>query len=374
MSSQLHVFPLQTLKHRCLAALKTRSPHISCLAVRDNLLYAAAINEINVFDLSNHSPVDSFNDDPTSGFVKSIAFNKTKIFTAHQDGKIRIWEITLSKKHQLLTTLPTVKDRFLHFILPKNYVNVRRHKKRLWIEHWDTVSGLVILNQKELMYSVSWDKSFKIWNVNNRRCLESVKAHEDAVNTLVVSDNGTVYTGSADGLISVWERANKERRHSLVATLDKHKSTVNALALNADGSVLFSGGCDRSIMVWEKKGENNAENDHVGFVEALWGHSGPILCLINVGDLFVSGSSDRTVRVWQRGKEGGFHCSIVLEGHEKPVKSLVAVARGVFEGVFTFCSGSLDREIRVWEISRCSNLKNKSHEIRILLDGVPKSC
>ncbi|XVF49731.1 hypothetical protein PTKIN_Ptkin04bG0036900 [Pterospermum kingtungense] len=362
LAVQLHtIFPIQTLKHGLVATLRTLSPHISCLAVHNNLLYAAAINEISVFDLSNHSHIDSFNDDPTSGFVKSIAFNNTRIFTAHQDGKIRIWKIKKHHHHHLLiSTLPTVKDRFLHFMLPNNYVDVRRHKKKLWIEHWDTVSGLVVNEVKGLMYSVSWDKSFKIWDLKNRSCLESVKAHEDAINSLVVSDNGTVYTGSADGLIRVWERGDKERRHSLVATLDKHKSTVNALALNSEGSVLFSGGCDGSIMVWEK---GNNDDGHVGFVEALWGHSGAILCLINVGDLFVSGSSDRTVRVWQRGgKEGGFHCSIALEGHEKPVKSLVAVARGVFEEVFSICSGSLDGEIKVWEISRCSNLKNKSYD------------
>lgn len=238
-------------------------------------------------------------------------------------------------------------------MLPKNYVNVRRHKKKLWIEHWDTVSGLVINNDKDnVMYSVSWDKSFKTWDIKTRRCLESVnKAHEDAINSLVVSgNNGTVYTGSADGLIRVWRKERRRSRHSLVATLDKHKCTVNALALNSEGSVLFSGGCDGSIMVWG----NNVGNDHqvVGFVESLWGHSGAILCLINVGDLFVSASSDRTVRVWQRGKEeGGFRCSIVLEGHEKPVKSLVADAVACSRGVFTICSGSLDGEIIVWEIS-----------------------
>lgn len=200
------------------------------------------------------------------------------------------------------------------------------------------------------MYSVSWDKSFKIWNVKNQRCLESVQAHGDAVNTLAVSGNGTVYTGSADGLIRIWEMA--ERLHSLVGTLDKHKSAVNALALNEEGSVLFSGGSDGGIVVWEKREDEN----EVGYAESLWGHRGAILCLINAGDRFVSGSSDRTVRFWQRGG-GGFHCSIVLEGHEKPVKSLAAVETSVLEGVFSICSGSLDGEIRVWEISVCSDFK-----------------
>ncbi|GMY14999.1 protein JINGUBANG-like [Fagus crenata] len=359
------------IKHQCITTLKTPNSHIiTCLAIHNNLLYAASTNIINVFDLSNHKHIDSFNDnDPTSGSVKSIAFNNTNIFTAHQDSKIRVWQIIIIKRHHsiskrhhhLLSTLPTLKDRLYRFLWTKNYVLVRRHKKKLWIEHCDTVSGLVV--KEGLMYSVSWDKSFKIWNINksDQRCLESVKAHEDAVNAVAVSDNGVVYTASADGCIRVWERFNtvKNKKHTLVCTLEKHKSTVNALALNGDGSVLFSGGSDRLILVWEKKIEDGSNN--MGFVEALWGHTGAILCLINVGDcLFASGSSDRTVRIWQRGMESGYQCMVVMEGHEKPVKSLVAVSAEDSDGVVSVCSGSLDGEIKIWEISSSSNIKNRS--------------
>ncbi|GLT73192.1 hypothetical protein SLA2020_450660 [Shorea laevis] len=300
------------IKHHRITTLKTLNSHISCLAVHDNLLYAGSTNTINVFDLSNYTLVDAFNDDPTSGSTKSIAFNATKIFTAHQDSKIRIWrQIAESKKHHLVSTLPTVKDRFYRSLLPKNYV--------------------------------------QIWNVSNHRCLKSVKAHEDAVNAIVVSrDNGTVYTASADGCIRVWERNDGVRRQTLVTTLEKHKSTVNALALNGDGRVLFSGGCDRRILVWEK--ENGANNSMV-FTEALWGHTGAILCLINVDDLLASGSSDRTVRIWQRGKDSRYHCMVVMEAHETPVKSLVAVSAGASNGVVSVCSGSLDGEIKIWEIN-----------------------
>ncbi|XP_021908842.1 protein JINGUBANG-like [Carica papaya] len=326
----------------CVRTLKCRYS-ISCLAVHNNLLYAASINEINVYDLSNYTQVDVFNGDySTSGFVKSIVFKGINIFTAHQDCKIRIWKITPNKQHKLVSTLPTVKDRFLRFMLPNNYITIRRHKKRLWIEHCDTVSSLVV--NGGLVYSVSWDKSLKIWNRKNHRCLQSVKAHEDAINTMVVSEKGTVYTGSADGRIRIWERDDKEKRHSLVATLEMHKSTVNALAINGYGSVLFSGGCEGSILVWEKEDSER----RMGLVEALWGHTGAILCMINVRELLVSGSSDQTVRVWRRGKEGGYSCRVVLPGHATAVKSVVAVSRN---GVASVCSGSVDGVVKVWEIS-----------------------
>lgn len=350
---------------------------ISCLAVHNSLLYAASLNEINVFDLiSDYSHVDTFSNDlSSSGSVKSITFHITKIFTAHQDCKIRVWQITASRQHQLVSTLPTVKDRLIRSVLPNNYVTVRRHKKRLWLEHWDAVSDLVV--KQGLMYSVSWDRSFKIWNASNYKCLESVnKAHEDAVNAVAVSDNGVVYTGSADGRIRVWERLvvdhNKERKskHMLVTTLVKHKSTVNALALNGDGSLLFSGGCDRWIVVWEREREREKDGDGDGhhqmvFAEALWGHTGAVLCLINVGDLLASGSADRTVRIWQRGKENCYRCMAFLEGHEKPVKSLVAISSSssAFDGIVSIGSGSVNGEIKVWDVywDNNNNFNKKNH-------------
>lgn len=160
---------------------------------------------------------------------------------------------------------------------------------------------------------------------------------------------GTVYTGSADRKIRVWEKPEAEKRHVLVATLEKHKSAVNALALNEEGSLLFSGACDRSVLVWEREESAN----YMAVIGALRGHKNAILCLIYVSDLLLSGSADRTVRVWRRGGDGSYSCLSVLEGHKKPVKSLVVVseAEGLSNGVVSVCSGSLDGQLIAWKLS-----------------------
>lgn len=337
----------EKFQQRCVASLKTLTPHITCLAVHRNLLYAASLNLINVFDLSHYTHIDAFNQSPASGFVKSIAFTNSRVFTAHQDRKIRVWLITPSKRHRLLSSLPTVTDRLRRCIVPRNYVSVRRHKSRLWIQHCDTVSGLAV-NQR-LMYSVSWDKSFKVWDLFSFRCLESVKAHEDAINALVVNRDGTVYTASTDGSIKVWRRDCEAKRHVLVSTIGRQKSTVNALALDGGGAGLFSGGCDGEICRWEWGCEENGAVK----METLRGHSGAILCLIHVAGLLASASADLTVRIWQRERgRSGYSCRAVLEGHEKPVKSLVAFPGGDDDsnGVVRLFSGSLDGEIKVWEL------------------------
>ncbi|WCJ36176.1 Transducin/WD40 repeat-like superfamily protein [Euphorbia peplus] len=354
-----------SLNYKCITTLiRPKHLQITCLAIHKSFLYAASSNQITIFDLTTYSLINTFTStNPTSGSIKSIAFHNSKIFTAHQDCKIRVWKISSlfhpSTQPQLLSTLPTIKDRLRHFMLPRNYVTVRRHKKHLWVQHCDAVSGLAL--HGGLMYSVSWDKCFKLWNMETNRCLESVRAHHDAVNTLVVSRNGTVFTGSADGSVKVWEKLGKEKRHRMVDTLKMHKSTVNALAWNGDGDgdVLFSGSSDRSIVVWERN-----DDDRMVFVEVLWGHAGAVLCLMNVQHLLVSGSCDRTVRIWQRGgrREIGYCCMVVMEGHEKPVKSLVSVTRssgcngnnGKVD-CLSICSGSLDGEIKVWEINANQN-------------------
>ncbi|OWM90549.1 hypothetical protein CDL15_Pgr014852 [Punica granatum] len=82
----------------------------------------------------------------------------------------------------------------------RNYVIVRRHRKRLWIEHCDAVWGLAVSRLEGLMYSVLWDQSLeKLNTMDCTRCLESMKAHEDAINAIVAWY--PVYTGSADVLI-----------------------------------------------------------------------------------------------------------------------------------------------------------------------------
>ncbi|PON42310.1 Coatomer beta subunit [Parasponia andersonii] len=342
------------VSHACLISLRPSLPHspITCVAVHQGLLYAASLKEINVYDRATSSHLDTFNgqdSSSSSGSVKAVAFSDGNVLTAHQDCKIRVWQMTSNKRYKLLTTLPTVNDRLRRFVLPKNYVSVRRHKKRLWIQHADAVTGLAVNNG--LIYSVSWDKTLNIWRASDLRCVESVRAHDDAVNAVAVSADGTVYTGSADKRIRVWAKPEGEKRHALVATLEKHKSAVNALALNDDGLVLFSGSCDRSILVWEREDSAN----HMAVSGALRGHGRAILCLFNVADLLLSGSADRTVRIWRRGHEGRYCCLAVLNGHAKPVKSLAGVTEcGGYSdanGVVTVFSGSLDGEAKVWQVS-----------------------
>lgn len=281
-----------------------------------------------------------------------------RLFTGHQDHKIRVWKLDEKQETiKCIATLPTLNDRLLKLVFAKNYVKIRRHQRCTWVHHVDAISSLALSNDGSLIYSGSWDRTFKVWRTIDFKCLESVwNAHDDAINAVVVSHDGYVYTGSADRKIKVWKRHGGERKHKLVDTLEKHKSAVNALALSTDGSVLYSGACDRSIIVWEKAGGCGGDGWQMVVAGALRGHTKAILCITVVADVVFSGSADKTIRVWRRGIDGKSYCCLgVLEGHKSPIKCLAAAEEVCTSGSsggtsYLVFGGSLDCEIKMWKL------------------------
>lgn len=379
--------------------MKGNSSYISSLTIAGKLLFSGSSNgEIRAWngDPNNCVKITPSGDDDhdnvvatgNGAAVKSIVVLGDKLFSAHQDLKIRVWKIDnntsayysasgklKNRYYERIATLPTLNDRFIRCFSANNYVQVRRHKKCTWVHHVDSVSALALSSDGLLLYSASWDRTFKIWRTSDFRCLESVKnAHDDAINAIVVSksNDGFVYTGSADTKIKVWKKLRAvvqvNKKHSLVQTLEKHKSAVNALALSTDGSVLYSGACDRSILVWERDQGNyivdsDDESGHMVLKGALRGHTKAILCIAVVSNLVLSGSADNTIRIWRRSSSATDHqkrysCLAVLEGHRRPVKCLTAVIDSDYSkpnsdhscSSLLVYSGSLDCEIKIWQI------------------------
>ncbi|KAH6822376.1 Transducin/WD40 repeat-like superfamily protein [Perilla frutescens var. hirtella] len=365
LTSQLSLPSVPSLEHattssaaaaHCIATLKGHSSYIFSLALAGKHLYSGSSDgEIRAWDRHNTSTTVS----QGHSAVKSIVVIGDKLITGHSDHRIRVWKIDNAAANnihriKLISTLPTVNDRCMRLFSAKNYVQVRRHKKRTWVHHVDAVAALATSADGALLYSVSWDRSMKIWRSSDFKCVESVQnAHDDAINAVVAGVDGHIYTGSADKVIKVWKKRDGEKRHSLVSTLEKHRSAVNALALSTDGNVLYSGACDRSIIVWEKSGGGGS----MAVAGALRGHKKAILCLAMVADLLCSGSGDTSVRVWRRGSGNSYSCLAVFQGHKSPVKCLVATfdpnkINDVHNlgNSYQLYSGGLDFDIKVWKI------------------------
>ncbi|XP_059434658.1 protein JINGUBANG-like [Corylus avellana] len=333
--------------YRPLAVLSGHIGSVSCLALcGEFILSASQGKDIIVWQQPDLRLFTKFGQG--DGSVKALVTVGNKVFTAHQDSRIRVWKVSRSSENvfRLVDTLPTTKDYLGKFMKQSNYVQTRRHHKKLWIEHADSISCLAAENG--LIYSGSWDKTLKVWRLSDLKCLESIKAHDDAINGLVAS-KGIVYSASADGKIKAWGKEGKSS-HSLKGILEGHKDvSLNSVVVSEDGKWVYGGGSDGFVMGWEGSG-NFASWKVVNETKA---HQMAVLCMSLMGEILCSGSADKSIGIWKREAYGKLSKFGVISGHEGPVKCLQASPSNVGGG-FLLYSGSLDKSIRVWWVSKHS--------------------
>ncbi|KAL8141173.1 hypothetical protein V2J09_007194 [Rumex salicifolius] len=336
-----------------IGSLVREEGHIYSLATKHGDLLYTGSDSKNIRVWKNLKEYAGFKS--SSGLVKAIVIAGEKIFTGHQDGKIRIWKVSPKNMsvHKRYGSLPTLKDIFKSSMRPSHYIEVKR-RRSVWIKHTDAISCLGLVENQGLLYSASWDHTFKVWRISDSKCLESIPAHDDAVNAVVTScTDGLVFTGSADGTVKVWHREahGKTTKHFLTHTLLKQECAITALAVDPTGCLLYSGSSDGLVNFWDR--ERNLA--HGG---TLRGHKLAVLCLEARGRLVFSGSADKSICVWRR--DGVEHtCLSVLRGHTGPVKCL-AVEENKESGPggpkkWKVYSGSLDKSVKVWSVVDQSN-------------------
>ncbi|XP_039043322.1 protein JINGUBANG-like [Hibiscus syriacus] len=228
-----------------IGSLMREEGHIYSLAARNELLYTGSDSKL-IRVWKNLNEFSGFKSN--SGLVKAVVISGEKIFTGHQDGKIRVWKVSIKNPsiHKRAGNLPTLKDILKSSIKPSDYVYMRL-KCALWIKHSDAVSCLSSNEEQGLIYSASWDRTFKVWRISDFKCLESVQAHDDAVNAVIVSLGEMVFTDSADGTVKFWKRdqLRKGTKHTLAQTLIKQECAVTALTVITSASpALYCGSSD----------------------------------------------------------------------------------------------------------------------------------
>ncbi|CAH9107239.1 unnamed protein product [Cuscuta epithymum] len=332
-----------------IGSLVREDGHVYSIAVTGGLLYTGSDSK-NIRVWKNLKDYSGFKSG--SGFVKAIVVWGEKVFTGHQDGKIRIWGGE-RKSYKRVGSLPTTKDYLKSAINPKAYVEVRRKRNVPWLKHYDAVSCLSVDEENGFLYSGSWDKTVKVWRLSDSKCIESIKAHHDAVNSVAVGFSGLVFTGSADGTVKAWRREvlGTRVKHAPMGTLLKQDNAVTSLVVSADSGTVYAGSSDGLVNFWE------LENKFMVYGGVLRGHKLAVLCLAAAGNLVMSGSADKSICVWRR-DEGGIHtCMSVLTGHTGPVKCLAVEEDREGEEEdgsdrrWIVYSGSLDKSVKVWSVS-----------------------
>jgi WD40 repeat protein len=144
----------------------------------------------------------------------------------------------------------------------------------------------------------------------------------------------------------------RERDTALYRSLERHRDSVRALALTADGRRAVSASDDHTLKVWDVEAGT--------LLHSLEGHAGRVLAVALAGDgrRAVSASQDRTLKVWDVEAGTLLHS---LEGDESGINAVALTVDGR-----RAVSGSDDGTLKVWDVEartlRCS-LERHAREI-----------
>ena len=201
----------------------------------------------------------------------------------------------------------------------------------------------------------SGDTTLKIWkkidNPQNEdmRCIETIKAHDDIITTLVV-DGKIVISGSMDRTIKIWETDFAAGCTRLLHTLVGHTGMITSLQIgrnNLRDFVLYSASSDQTIRVWSIPAVGKPV-----CMQVLQGHKGSITCLsTSLVDRFLfSGSTDKTIGVWEKSLGGRLKFATSFEAHSRPVRCLQKIRFSPL-----LMSASDDGSIRIWKKCKIEN-------------------
>jgi RNA polymerase sigma factor (sigma-70 family) len=326
-----------------------------------------------------------------SDMVYTVAFfhNGEAFVTGSRDATARIWNVRTGKEivalrgHEQGVEMVAVSP-------DDNVVATASWDKTIRL--WNAATGVAIgtiTGGDSAMYSVAFsrdgtllaggafDGTVRIWDPTTRKLIRTLQKHNNAVWSLAFSRNDQyLASGCGDSSVRLWEvKGMKElvrlrtsdvrpvqalayapdgksvaftADDSIVRSCDTqtgnvrrlktgHGDAVTCLALSPDGTLLATGGRDKTVQLIELSSEKRT---------TLTGHSGAVhaVAFSADGTRLASGGDDKTVKVWEAssGKE-----VMAFEGHEDTVRSLAFARDGR-----SLASGADDRTVRLWYMDK----------------------
>jgi WD40 repeat protein len=182
--------------------------------------------------------------------------------------------------------------------------------KKFYFERWGVPNLPVTLNGPHVPGRLPDGKTWKTFFVERefrsksflgRFNVDVLRGHSDDVRAVILlASANLIFTGGRDAVIRMW---NMEEGF-LIDTSRPLGCTIRAIA--ADPNLLVVGGTNAFIQCWRAVDGNNnlfhisgsATDQNSEF--RLWGHEGPVTCLALDPLRIYSGSWDMSVRIWDR--------------------------------------------------------------------------
>ncbi|KAF9571577.1 pre-rRNA processing protein [Mortierella alpina] len=315
--------------------------------------------------------------------VTSVAATESGLYaySGSKDGSIIKWDLKTGKKL---------------FVFPGGRKNVVDFKG-----HTDHVICLAVSSDNQFLASGGKDKKINIWSVQDNKLLHCFQQqHKDTITGMSFrkGQNNQLYTVSNDRTVKLW---NVDEM-SYIETLFGHQDSITAVDSLAKEHCVSTGGRDRTVRLWKIVEESQLVFRGGGFIRpkklnkdtaeepkliATPGPDGGVImkekkdpsflegsmdCLAMIDEEnFLTGGDSGTISLWNVNKKKavfsmplahGFHTQPLDYSNGEPMPSggvetpywITSLASLKYSDMFV--SGSWDGTVRVWQIGK--NMKN----------------
>ncbi|MEG4803616.1 NB-ARC domain-containing protein [Microcoleus sp. ARI1-B5] len=315
------------------------------------------------------------------------------IITASLDSTIRLWNAATG---QCLKTLQGHEGGIFSVAISANGQQLFSGGDEFAVRVWNLTAvecartwqgsnqafrSIAFHPQAERLISVGLDRQICLWDAAKGTYIGLLgSSHKGQPWNVRFHPQGTVFvTCSTGGEVRYWDGSTGK----LLGAIAAHNTWTHGLSINANGQLVGTGSSDRTIKLWNFRGECVQAIEAIAPVHSLdfhprsnvlaSGHNDGCIrwwdidtgnCLMTreahigriwavafhpQGHLLSSCGDDRTIRLWD--SESG-ECLRTLQGHQGQVESMVFDAKG-----HRLISGSSDRTIRIWDVLTGNCLK-----------------
>ena len=196
----------------------------------------------------------------------------------------------------------------------------------------------------DTLFTGSYDKTIKLWEIKNGQCLHTIRAHSSWVSSLKYNEQyDKLISGSWDTTVKIW---NLQTYHPDLVINNENDTFIYCIAENISNNIIYGGTEKNTIIIWdtEKQGE---------IKDILVGHTHRVNCLQYKSNMLFSGSDDKTGKIWDLMTN---ECISELKGHSKGITN---ISYDDFSNrIYT---SSHDTTIKIWDIRKMDK------EIRTLI-------
>lgn len=233
--------------------LRGHSQDVVELAVsRDGKFLASASEDktVMIWDLAQGKDVQTIKGHTDT--VTSVSFSPDgkQIVTTSLDKTVRVWDIAGAKEIASFKVERTVEVKDPKSKDPKKPKTIQQKETGREFTHAVfTSDGLKVV-------AGNLDGVVLIYDVNTKKELKELKAHDGVLALAISPDGSTFATGGYDGTIKLWSTGDGKQLKAIKAHADVAKGeavTVTSLSFSPSGQSLVSGGIDGVVRVWSVK-------------------------------------------------------------------------------------------------------------------------